>query len=69
MTGVDKVPALANRVISGGRLNVAKALAKLLGRPEPPAPAEPACEWWLPAAPAVRAVPAAHIAGTSRARL
>lgn len=44
MSGVDKVPALNNRVISGGRLNVAKALAKLLGRPEPPAPAKPACE-------------------------
>lgn len=44
LDGVDKVPALTNRVTSGGRLNVAKSLAKLLGKPEPTAPPAPACE-------------------------
>lgn len=44
LDGVDKVPALTNRVITGGRLNVAKALAKLLGKPEPAALPELASE-------------------------
>lgn len=44
MAGVDRPPALRNRVISGGRLNVARALTKLLGRPDPPAPVQPPSE-------------------------
>lgn len=35
---VDKVPALKGKVSSGGRLNVARALAALLGRPVPNVP-------------------------------
>ncbi|KAL4428330.1 hypothetical protein ABPG75_002419 [Micractinium tetrahymenae] len=35
---VDKVPALKGKVSSGGRLNVARALATLLGRPTPTVP-------------------------------
>ena len=44
LDGVDQVPALMGRLISDGRLNVAKALAKLLGKPEPTAPSEPGGE-------------------------
>lgn len=44
MAGVDKTPALVSRVISGGRLNVARSLTKLLGRPNPVAPPQPASE-------------------------
>ncbi len=52
---VDQVPALAGKVTSGGRLNVQRALATLLGTQLPPAP-PPSCEtsWhgggWVPAA-------------------
>lgn len=44
MAGVDKNSALANRVISGGRLNVARALTKLLRQANPLAPPQPASE-------------------------
>lgn len=46
LSSVDQVPALADKVTSKGRLNVARALAALLGRPAPWFPA-PACETLL----------------------
>ena len=36
LSSVDVVPALAGKVISGGRLNVANAMAALRGLPPPP---------------------------------
>ena len=41
MASVDKIPFLADKLISGGRLNVARALTKLLGQPNPPMPPTP----------------------------
>lgn len=38
LSSVDAIPALATKVSSGGRLNVAKALATLLGKPYPYVP-------------------------------
>ena len=35
LSSVDRVPALEGRMVSGGRLNVAAALAALLGAPAP----------------------------------
>lgn len=39
LSSVDKQPSYAGRVASGGRLNVARALAALLGTPAPQPPA------------------------------
>ena len=43
LSSVDKVPALADKTITGGRLNVARAMTTLLGLPNPgpPPPPEP----------------------------
>ena len=51
LSTVDPIPALADKLITGGRLNVARALAKLLGQPAPPPPPDPPCApgWALPA--------------------
>ncbi|KAL4443607.1 hypothetical protein ABPG75_011344 [Micractinium tetrahymenae] len=40
LSSVDPVPALAGRVLTGGRLNIERALAALLGNPLPSAPAQ-----------------------------
>lgn len=38
LDSVDKIPSMQGRVATGGRLNVARALARLQGQPDPPAP-------------------------------
>ena len=40
LSSVDPVPSLAGKVLSGGRLNVRKAIAVLLGAPQPTLPAQ-----------------------------
>jgi hypothetical protein len=42
LENVDRLPSLSGRVISGGRLDVAKALAALPSPPAPPSPPPPA---------------------------
>lgn len=44
LSSVDPVPVLVGKVSTGGRLNVARALATLLGLAEPPALPPPQCE-------------------------
>ena len=44
MSTSDPVPALADKVISGGRVNFARALAKVLGVDEPAAPPPTKCK-------------------------
>lgn len=44
LSSVDRVPALKGKLQTGGRLNVARALATLLGQPAPYWP-PPQCEW------------------------
>jgi len=44
MTTVDKLPSLRGKCITGGRLNVARALAKLQRIPAPPPPPPTKCE-------------------------
>ena len=41
----DPVPALAGKVVSGGRVNLARALAKLLAVDVPAAPPPTECKW------------------------
>lgn len=43
LESVDQRPALQGKVVTGGRLNVARALARLTGKPDP-APITPSCE-------------------------
>lgn len=48
LSSVDQVPALQGKLITGGgRLNMGRAVAALLGAPDPPAPALQPCEGWL----------------------
>ena len=44
LSSVDHVPELVGQVVTGGRLNVANALAALLGKPAPPRLPAPQCE-------------------------
>ena len=48
MGSVDPVAALASKTISGGRLNVARALAAIQGKPLPASPAPQQCESRVP---------------------
>lgn len=41
LSSVDPIPALSGKVTTNGRLNVARALAFMLGTPEPLPPAQP----------------------------
>ena len=45
LSSADVGPGLQGLVATGGRLNVARALAALLGTEEPAQPAQPSCEW------------------------
>jgi hypothetical protein len=48
LSSVDPVPSLATLLVTGGRLNVARALAALLGTSAPTPPPPTYCEGQLP---------------------